>query len=227
MRRYLLLMVFAVTLITPPLVAQTDCKVLIPAIADYYEGGCRKGLADGTGEAFGADQYRGGFSKGLPDGIGTYIWQSGAKYEGEWKKGLRDGQGTYIFNFMGRDSVLTGIWKADQYVGEKEVPPYVIKYRNGIGRVTCMRVGGNPEYIRYKFSRSGESSTAQISDLLLTGSSGNESTTGNFLGFEDVKFPFEGKVRFTAPNAFNTAMISGELRFVINQPGAWTVTIFY
>jgi len=207
--------------------AQTDCKVLIPAIADSYKGGCRNGLADGTGEAFGADQYNGEFKKGLPDGTGTYIWQSGEKYEGEWKKGLRNGTGVFTMIYMGRDSVLAGEWKNDTYVGQKEPPPYVVKYRNSIGRVTCMRIGNTPEYIKFKFSRSGESSTVQIRDLMMTGSSGSESTTGNFLGFEHVDFPFEGRVRFTAPNAFNTAMLSCELRFVINQPGAWTVTIYY
>lgn len=36
-----------------------------------------------------------------------------------------------------------------------------------------------------------------------------------------------GKVKFDAPNALHTATISYELRYVINQPGAWTVTIYY
>lgn len=39
------------------------CRVLLPEIADYYEGGCKKGLADGIGKAQGTDQYEGSFKK--------------------------------------------------------------------------------------------------------------------------------------------------------------------
>jgi hypothetical protein len=47
------------------------------------------------------------------------------------------------------------------------------------------------------------------------------------VGYENIDFPFEGRVKFTAPNAFNTALLDCELRFVINEPGAWTLTVFY
>jgi len=206
---------------------QDNCKVLIPKIGDFYKGSCKNGLANGKGEAFGVDQYSGDFKKGYPDGNGTYIWQSGDKYEGDWKRGLRDGKGTLTVNYLGRDSVLAGVWKHDNYLGKELLPPYEIKYRTGIGRVTCMKTGNTPLYIKYKFSRSGESSIGNISGLLLTGNSGSESMTNDFTGFEHVSFPFEGKIKFTAPNAFNTASLSCEVRFVINQPGAWLVTIFY
>jgi hypothetical protein len=207
--------------------AQNSCKVLLPRIGDSYTGECKQGLANGAGEAFGIDQYKGEFRKGLPDGTGTYVWQTGEKYVGQWKNGLRDGKGTYTIKYMGRDSLQAGMWKNDIYAGQEKLPPYVVQYKNNLGRVTLMKMGTTPHYVKFKFSRSGESSTVSISNLMTNGSSGSENLTNNMVGYENIDFPFEGRIKFTAPNAFNTALLDCELRFLINEPGAWTLTIFY
>ena len=205
--------------------AQTNCKVLLPGLAGKYTGDCKEGLADGTGEATGEDFYKGEFVKGLPDGEGTYLWKNGATYIGEWKRGLRHGKGRYEFNYQGRDSILAGEWKNDKFIGIKVPPPYIIEYRNGIGRVTCWKVGDRP-YVKYKFSRAGGESYS-INNLLMQSNSGSERTTTEFTGYEQVEFPFWGKITFTAPNAWYTAMITCELRLTINEPGAWIITISY
>ena len=226
-------LVLLMTMIVAPIFigsihAQSTCKVLLPRIGDSYTGECKDGLANGTGEAFGIDQYRGDFRKGLPEGMGTYIWQTGEKYEGQWKKGLREGKGTYTIKYMGRDSLQTGLWKNDIFAGEEKLPAYSIQYKNNVGRVTFMKMGNTPNYVKFKFSRSGESSIVLVvSNLMTSGSSGSESLTNNMVGYENIDFPFEGRVKFTAPNAFNTALLDCELRFVINEPGAWTLTVFY
>ena len=200
--------------------AQDECIVLLPRIAVTYEGSCRKGLADGQGEAIGIDHYIGEFRKGYPDGVGTYKWQTGETYVGEWSKGQRHGEGKYTFKYMERDSVLAGRWKEDKYIGLPDIEPYVIEYRNGIGRVTCIRTGDRP-YVKYVFPR------GSVSNLMLQGSSGSENIISSFIGYDQVNFPFKGSVKFTAPNAWMTASIYGELRLTINQPGAWVVTITY
>jgi hypothetical protein len=225
MKRSILFTVIIISFSASISYSQVDCKVLLPAIGVSYTGSCKQGLAHGKGEAVGTDHYLGDFRKGLPDGSGTYFWLSGERYEGEWKRGLREGRGTYTFLKMGKDTSITGLWREDKYIGEKEVLPYVIEYRNSIGRVTCMRVGDRP-YVKYKFSRNGGESN-NINGLLLQGSSGSESNTAAFTGFEQVTFPFNGKVRFTAPNAFNMAMLTCEVRLTINKPGSWIVTLFY
>jgi hypothetical protein len=225
--KVLLITAFFLSLIWLPVHPQGPCKVLAPKIGDFYTGGCNKGLAHGIGEAFGVDQYKGDFRKGLPQGIGTYIWYTGDRYEGEWEKGLRHGYGVFTTNYMGRDSILAGVWKKDRYIGEDPMSDYDILYRQGVGRVTCMKMGKTPTYIRLKFTRGGEASSGVITDLLLTGSSGSESITDTMIGFEHVDFPFEGRVTFSAPNAFHAALLSCDVRFVINKPGAWTVTIYY
>jgi hypothetical protein len=215
-----------ISLLSNVIYGQNTCKVLNPRIGDSYTGPCKQGLADGNGVALGIDQYKGEFKKGLPDGQGVYIWQTGEKYDGSWKKGLRDGLGSFSFKSAGRDTLTKGIWKEDRYLGEKEIAPYAILYRNSIIRVSCVKSGDIPNYVVYKFSRAG-GSASDINELQLQGSSGDENISTNFIGFEQVTFPFEGKIKFIAPNALHTSTISYELRYAINQPGAWTVTIYY
>lgn len=220
-------MAFIAATLGGQITAQSDCRVLQPRIGDYYSGSCRNGLAHGEGEAFGTDQYRGSFRRGLPHGEGRYVWQTGDSYDGEWKYGLRDGYGVMIFKTTGQDSVLAGVWKKDKFTGRDIQERYSVLYRYNVGRVTLMRMGGSQNYVSFKFTRAGEGSAGTISDLMMTGSSGTESISDIFIGFENVDFPFEGRVRFRAPNAFHSATLDCEVRFVINQPGAWTVTIYY
>jgi hypothetical protein len=219
--------VVLLSLYCPMISAQSACKVLMKEISSSYSGSCKKGLADGIGEAVGVDNYKGEFKKGFPDGVGTYIWHTGQTYSGEWKKGLRDGNGKYVTKSVGSDSTVSGVWREDKYIGEKEeeVVPYVIEYRNSIGRVSCMRIGDRP-YVKYVFSRNGGSSN-NISNLLLMGSSGSESNSTAFTGFEQVTFPFKGKVTYNAPNSFMSSVLYCELRVVINVSGSWIVTMFY
>lgn len=212
-------------LIGGSLSAQIGCKVLVPGLAGNYSGDCKNGLADGTGEALGEDFYKGEFVKGYPEGQGIYMWKSGAKYTGEWKKGMRHGKGRYEFTYHDKDSILIGEWKNDKYMDMKTPPPYIIEYRSGIGRVTCFREGDRP-YVKYRFLRAG-GETSSLNGLEMQSSSGTEKIFPEFTGYEQVEFPFRGKLTFTAPNAWYSAMINYELRLTINQPGAWIVTISY
>ncbi len=215
----------AMFLIADSLSAQISCKVLVPGLAGNYSGDCKNDLADGMGEALGEDFYKGEFAKGYPDGEGTYMWKSGAKYNGEWKKGMRHGKGRYEFTYHDKDSILVGEWKNDKYIGMKQLPPYNIEYRSGIGRVTCFKEGDRP-YVKFRFLRAGSESSS-LSGLMMQSSSGSEKTSPEFTGYEQVEFPFWGKLTFTVPNAWHSAMIDCEVRLTINQPGAWIVTISY
>ena len=227
MKRIILFTGMLILLFACKLSGQSSCQVLQPNIIGTYVGECRKGLADGTGEATGVDVYKGEFRRGFPDGIGTYLWHTGEIYNGEWKHGLRDGKGKYTYKIMGRDTALLGEWKADKFIGDISLVPYTIQYKNTISRVTFIKVGERP-YIKYKFSGAGISGeTNNIGNLLLQGSSGSESNSTSFTGFEQVKFPFEGKITFSAPNAFMTGSLYCELRFTVNEPGSWIITMFY
>ena len=113
-----------------PAIAQESCKVLMASIADHYEGDCKKGKASGKGKAEGTDQYIGEFKDGLPHGKGTYRWKNGDFYEGNWMNGRREGSGGMSYKRNGKaDSVVTGFWKKDLYVGLYE-KPYIIYSRS-------------------------------------------------------------------------------------------------
>ena len=220
--KLLILPLFAFLFI--PMQAQEKCEVLSENLKGDYRGECRKGLAHGYGEAQGKDYYIGEFKKGYPDGNGTYTWCTGEKYEGEWDMGLRDGEGTYHFFANGKDSVIYGKWVDDEYVGVYHARAYNVEYRNNVGRVTFTKISDDQQYVRLKFMRDGGEHT-NISDLLMTGSSGTENTSRMFTGFENAEFPFKGKAIFNAPNAFYAATLRCEVRFQIFEPGAWIVAI--
>ena len=103
-----------------------SCTVQVDALKGTYEGDCKKNKADGKGTAAGEDTYTGEFKSGYPDGNGKYTWKNGDWYEGEWKKGVREGQGSmHYVNMKTSDSLVTGFWKKDKYVGKYE-KPYIV-----------------------------------------------------------------------------------------------------
>jgi len=113
--------------LTPPAFSQDDCKVLLDAIAGSYEGGCKKGLAEGQGTAKGEDTYTGDFKKGLPNGVGTYTWANGDVYEGEFKKGVKEGEGKmWVVLADGQKKEQVGFWANDKYIGVNKDPYEIV-----------------------------------------------------------------------------------------------------
>ena len=108
-----------------------QCEVIPAALKGTYEGDCKKGKANGTGKAIGEDSYVGNFKSGIPDGEGTYRWQNGSSFTGKWKNGFREGQGSMKLRLAnGSDSLITGFWKKDIYIGINE-NPYKIYHQTG------------------------------------------------------------------------------------------------
>jgi len=105
---------------TSPLLAQ-DCKVLDPNLVGTYTGDCKTGKASGIGKAVGKYTYEGEFKYGLPEGKGKLTDDLGNYYKGSFKKGKRDGEGTGFFkNVHGEDSLQSGFWKNDAFIGQYE-----------------------------------------------------------------------------------------------------------
>ena len=204
------------------------CKVLHPGISGKYTGECKKGLAHGLGKAEGTDTYEGEFKKGLPSGKGIYKWADGTVYDGEWKKGLCEGYGEYSFFYSGKDSIIAGYWQKDKYIGEKpRTVSYKVIYKDNIGRINFKRFGDGRK-IRLKLIRNG--AETGVPNLMLNGNSGTvilEISHHGFTGFENVLFPFTGKILFSAPNAFYATTLNYELRFEINEPGFWEINIHF
>ncbi len=201
---------------------EQSCRVLLPNISGTYSGDCKNGLADGRGTAQGVDKYYGQFDKGLPEGKGTYTWADGSYYEGQWKQGMREGKGKMVY----KDSTITGYWRTDKYIGQKLVAPYKITRSISVTRYSISKVPGTNNFIRIKFMRGGLEN-ADISDLSLAYSSGDEYRIGPSYGLQHCQFPLDIIVRFRAWNYFHTTQYDVNFEFTINEAATWEVVISY
>ncbi|HKL07951.1 MAG TPA: hypothetical protein VJ896_04200 [Bacteroidales bacterium] len=202
-----------------------SCKVLLESISGEYSGECKKGLAHGKGVAKGEDVYEGRFKKGFPHGLGKYTWSDGNYYEGRWKNGEKHGKG-YLYNFSKKEKIY-GIWKNDHFLREVEEKPYNIHRKIGIAGVSFHKNELlTPYRIQFEFQRDGVKTTI-VDDLYINAINGQFYNSASFCGFENVIFPFEATIEFSAPNKFNTVMNQYELKIEITEPASWKVVIRY
>jgi hypothetical protein len=194
----------------PALLAQKgdDCKVQLEAISGQYEGECKKGLAHGTGKSSGTDSYEGEFKKGLPDGKGTYTWSNGDVFRGTFRKGLKEGDGELTYspdNYA--DSVLTGFWKKDNYMGLYEHPFKVVEKTSPLNRVVVRRLGNTPQNITIK------------GDTQMLREKGLNSPYFTGSGFDNVQFPF------TVDMEASHANVHFSFKVIIYEPGNWEIVL--
>jgi len=203
---------------------QGDCKVLMKGIDLRYAGQCKKGLANGEGEAWGvADHYTGRFRKGLPHGKGTYEYAGDAVYTGLWLNGMRHGEGTLRFRLNGKDTLQAGIWDMDKYTGKKSLTAgYRIVEMRSIDRVKVYRQGEGNE-VRYYFRV--VSGNPEVSNEQYSGSSGSEADWSGQHGFRHCEFPFTTEVRFQMWNKFMTARYEVVVKVEITEPGTWIIEL--
>ena len=113
------------TLINTISVAQTnnqDCKVLLTTINQSYNGECKKGLANGKGEATGLHKYSGVFKNGAPNGNGIYSFSDSVYYVGSFLDGLKEGKGEMHDHRSGAaDTLIKGYWSGGEYRGKTYV----------------------------------------------------------------------------------------------------------
>ena len=99
----------------------SDCRVIDPELQGHYEGGCRKGLAEGHGFARGTAEYEGEFHKGLKHGKGVKTWSWGDRYEGGFLNDRKNGKGLYVWG------------ERSPWAGERFVGDYADDMREGQG----------------------------------------------------------------------------------------------
>ncbi len=198
-----------------------ECKVLVPALEGIYQGGCKDGVAHGKGTASGTDAYTGSFKNGLPNGKGTYTWASGDYYKGDWKLGKREGVGVFATKINGKDSLLSGVWTNDMFIGSKPAPPQIILKYNVVS-TSFVRTGeGNK--ISISFYQNGIVNS--LVSLSMVASSGSEVKSGNITNFYDIRFPFHCKIDYQSWNSLRTQMFDCILEFEISQPGSWELRV--
>jgi len=203
--------------------AQSDCKVLKPEISENYSGKCKKGYAHGKGIASGVDTYEGSFRKGLPDGKGTYVWSTGETYSGNWKEGKRDGEGVFTYTMDGEEIVMDGIWKDDEFIGEKLPNPRVLNSSN-VERYSFRKTGDIKNRVLVDLYQNGARNTS-VENYMLATSSGYETNLGHSRGYEGITFPVIIKVSYTTYNKLKTYKYNVAFEFEIFQPGDWRVEL--
>lgn len=217
-----LLISMAMVIMINPVISQDNCKVLVPRLAGEYAGKCKKGLASGKGLAKGIDSYEGSFKNGYPEGKGEYKWSTGERYFGEWKEGKRDGVGTFYFIEDNEPMEQEGMWIDDKYAGPVPQKPKVMA-STGIERYSIKKQGeGNRVQISIYIS--GSSST-DLEQLSLYGSSGGQFQTGGTMGYENVTFPFTCRITYLAWNKTHTQQNQKRFEFEIPESGKWQVTL--
>lgn len=193
-----------------------ECKVLMSDISGAYKGDCKKGYANGVGEATGKDFYSGEFKNGLPNGKGKYVWANGDTYNGEWKKGKMEGFGEMKRKLTERDTVFSGYWLENEYIG-KEQNPYLLNQKGtNIINVNFVRLNGEKNEIEISYSKNGKPIPAYSFGVTeLIGRYGNIIKSDYAKTLVSVTFPFR-------------AEIYGGAYFIdctINQKGKWRITV--
>lgn len=201
----------------------SDCKVLIPEISGNYIGDCRNGLAHGKGTATGTDRYEGQFSKGLPNGSGTYTWSTGLVYKGEWSKGFKEGEGEMVYRTVKRDSIVKGYWKADSYIGEKNIPAYVVNRKDNLLSYSFRRVGEGNQVI-IKFMMKGQINS-KVRGMIMAFTSGTQFKSGTYDGVQSVNFPMDLKINYTTNNPVSRSLFDVVFECTINTPGRWEIIL--
>jgi len=199
-----------------------ECKVLLPEIADIYEGGCKKGLAHGKGKASGTDTYEGTFKKGYPHGDGTYSYANGDVYIGDMRRGEKDGEGTLTCKYGDRDTVLAGLWEKNEYLGPKPVRPEVL-YKYGVDSYSFRKERDGDRFL-VDILINGTPNT-DVLDFAIVATSGNELSMGRSFGYENVIFPVVCKISYKSWNKLRTSRHEVIFEFKITDPGDWKVII--
>ena len=201
MKKLFLIIICSVSIST--LFAQdADCKVLVDSLKGTYTGECKKGLANGTGKAVGINTYDGEFKSGYPEGKGKYTWTNGNYYYGGWKKGLKDGKGELHHFEDGKESLITGYWKKDNYRGEYENPYVITNVTTEVGRVQVTNMNEKENSIAVtveslntqsspsSFQASTVMTNFQVTRGQFISKSSNALTNKEITTFRGVIFPF-------------------------------------
>jgi hypothetical protein len=90
--------------------------------------------------------YVGEQKNGQPDGKGVLTDTAGNVYNGSFKKGKKDGYGELTLKnaVAGKDNIIVGYWKKDQYIGIYEFPYKIISKSYMISNASVTYEPANP-----------------------------------------------------------------------------------
>ena len=201
---------------------EEQCEVLLPSIAETYEGKCRNGLAHGKGLATGLDTYEGDFKKGYPHGNGVFQYDNGDLYTGQFKKGRQDGEGTLSTKINDRDTIISGIWIDGVYAGPKPKHPQVL-YKYGIDSYSIKKVREGERFLIDIYLNGMPN--GDLENFTIVSTSGTQLQMGRSIGFENITFPVICRLRYSTWNKLRTSRHEAIFEFKLEEPGDWKVRI--
>ncbi|UMB60829.1 hypothetical protein MHL31_01120 [Lutibacter sp. A80] len=187
------------------------------SINKTYTGDCKKGKANGMGTANGEDSYVGLFKKGYPEGKGVYTWKNGNSFEGNFKKGKKTGPGKMIYKTATlKDSIVTGFWKNDTYLGLYETPYKKIDNSQNVTGVRFTKSEDNIKRVRlYVREDNILIRNPQITIVVHNGLYQELRAQSDFVELTNATFPL--KLRATYGREF--------IEIEILEPGNWDVRV--
>jgi len=214
-----------------------ECKVITPAFADKYEGECKKGLAQGLGEAWGnTTHYKGEFKKGAVTGKGTLYFKDDSTYTGAVQDGIREGKGEMLYKLANgtdvRDSIVQGYWSADVYRG-KSYTTYKVNSSASFASYDISPSSGSGDLLTFEVtSTSGTPNTGNgiyVSSLVVKCNNGEgwgrlissyDSNNTSFTTLQITCFPALIQGRLTNGNTFEMELYKAadwKIKFYINR----------
>ena len=212
--KQLLFLIIAFLFFAGKLAAQENaCEVKMETIMGVYTGECAEGKANGKGKSVGTDQYEGDFKNGYPDGSGRYTWKDGHYFIGIYKKGHKDGAGDmYYKSASGGDSVITGFWKKDKYIGLYEKQYVILSTSGRVNKADCRLTDKKGEDILITVHQvtGGLQSINNITTITGTFYSKNNQlmTNSSLTKLQQVTFPFQAIFYFS--NGESTEILFNE-----------------
>lgn len=212
----LIILLIGCSIIGVELSAQ-NCKVLLNTINESYEGDCKKGKADGKGIAKGKDTYEGEFKKGWPNGHGIYTWSNGNVYEGKWVKGKKEGAGKLIIKrSTKRDSILSGYWKKDEYIGQYKSAYQKIDKSSDVSSLSINEVKNKSGIYSIRFYLKVDQQliyNPQMTFAIHTGQYRDMKNNNDYVELSNVTFPIKLKAYYGRDY----------IEIEIFKPGLWDV----
>jgi hypothetical protein len=123
----------------------SSCKVIMKELTGTYTGECKKGLADGKGEASGLQHYTGMFKDGMPNGTGIYNYSESEYYNGNFQDGIKEGKGEMHYIRKGMDdSIVKGYWSGGEFKGSKYITyTFTTTEQFDMTEITPSKISGN------------------------------------------------------------------------------------
>lgn len=203
----------------------SECAVLLESISGSYSGECKKGKAHGEGKSEGKDIYAGDFKKGFPHGTGLYTWRNGKSYEGKFFQGKKHGKGQLKFYMAGKDSIMTGYWRNDEYIGLENIPLYQVVSKRNIDRISIRENKGGIPDVKITFIKNGVRH-GELSDLRVASESGAHSYNSGEATIEHPEFPLFITINYKTPNKMKSAILDVRVEVKINFKGSWQINLY-